>query len=195
MNIINVVSTAMKDSSHMLNENLTLATIHRQAKIKRLLSEVTPTYLSVTWGISKARDSYGYNRVQIIDTNTSKRFSACGGGYDMLGSAFGEWLQKTHQDLLMCYSAMAHDICEQQDTKQWLRYGNKDGLYGMTLYVRDGNEISVSLDGGCGLDCMIKIARSIGLTVDPVKTYSRKGQCSGVVGWHVSTKAKQEYKA
>jgi hypothetical protein len=165
----------------MLNEHLMLT-----AKRAELLAAVEPTYLSVTWGISKARDTYGYNRVQVQDTETGKRFSACGGGYDMLGSAFGEWLQKTHQELLLAYSDLAHDICEQYDHgKPWVRQTNRQGLYGMTLNTRFGVQ-DVSLDGGYGLDCMIRIARAIGLTVDPVKTYNRKGQCSGIAGYRIA---------
>jgi len=169
----------------MLNEHLMLV-----AKRAELLATVEPTYLSVTWGISKARDTYGYNRVQVQDTETGKRFSACGGGYDMLGSAFGEWLQKTHQELLLCHANMAHDICEQMEQgKPWARTENRQGLYGMTLNTRQGVQ-DISLDGGCGLDCMIRIARAIGLTVDPIKTYNRKGQCSGVAGYRIAGGAK-----
>jgi len=170
----------------MLNEHLMLT-----AKRAELLAAVESTYLSVTWGISKARESYGYNRVQVQDTETGKRFSACGGGYDMLGSAFGEWLQKTHQELLLAYSDLAHDICEQYDHgKPWARQTNRQGLYGMTLNTRQGLQ-DISLDGGCGLDCMLKIAKHIGLELMPVKSFNRKGQCTGVIGWHVSTKAKK----
>jgi hypothetical protein len=155
------------------------------AKRVDLLAAVEPTYLSVTWGISRAQDTYGYNRVQVQDVETNKRFSACGGGYDMLGSAFGEWLQKTHQSLLLAYSDMAHDTCVQYEQgKPWQRTENRQGLYGMTLNTRLGVQ-DISLDGGCGLDCMIKIARAIGLTVDPVKTYNRKGQSTGISGWYV----------
>jgi len=179
---------SFKDTTHLLNESLTLADVHKQAKVKRLLSEVAETYLDASWSISKAKDTYGYNRVQVQDAETGKRFSACGGGYDMLGSAFGEWLQHTHQDLLLCYSGMAHDVCEQMEQgKPWTRQTNKQGLYGMTLNTRQGVK-DVSLDGGCGLDCMLRIAKHIGLELQPVKSYNRKGQSTGIKGWHVSVK-------
>jgi hypothetical protein len=161
----------------MLNEHLTLVAVE-------------PTYLSISVSISKARETYGYKRVQVFDTETGKRFSACGGGYDMLGSAFGQWLQNTHQELLLCHANMAHDICEQMEQgKPWARQTNRQGLCGMTLNTRFGVQ-DVSLDGGRGLDCMIRIARAIGLTVDPVKTYNRKGQCSGIAGYRIEGGAK-----
>jgi hypothetical protein len=171
----------------------TLDDVHNELKrqtlaVKRaeLLAAVEPTYLSVTWGISKARDSYGYSRVQVQDVETSKRFSACGGGYDMLGDCFGQWLQSTHQTLLLAYSDLAHDISVQYEQgKPWQRTENPQGLCGMTLNTRQGVQ-DISLDGGCGLDCMIRIARAIGLSVDAIKTYNRRGQCSGVAGYRIA---------
>jgi hypothetical protein len=156
-----------------------------ELKRAQQLAAVSPTYLSVTWSISRAQDTYGYNRVQVQDTETGKRFAACGGGYDMLGSALGQWLQHTHRELLLAYSELAHDTCVQHEQgKPWTRQTNRQGLHGMTLNTRLGVP-EVSLDGGCGLDCMIKIARAIGLELQATKTYNRKGQSTGISGWYV----------
>jgi len=183
------------DSTHKMLAGYTLQDAFNDLKAQtltrkraELLAAVEPTYLSVTWGISKAQDTYGYNRVQVQDTETGKRFAACGGGYDMLGSVFGEWLQKTHPNLLLAYSDLAHDTCVQHEQgKPWVRTENRAGLYGMTLNTRQGVQ-DVSLDGGCGLDSMIKIARAIGLDLQATKTYNRKGQSTGISGWYVSAK-------
>jgi hypothetical protein len=106
----------------------------------------------------------------------------------MLGDCFGQWLQKTHQCLLLAYSDLVHDTCEQfEKGKPWTRQTNRQGLYGMTSNTRQG-VTDVSLDGGCGLDSMLRIARAIGLELQATKTYNRKGQSTGISGWYVSVK-------
>jgi hypothetical protein len=197
LSLIKNAPTVVIDSTHKMVVGYTMQDAFNdlkaqtlRAKRAELLAAVAPTYLSVTYGISRAQDTYGYNRVQIMDTETGKRFSACGGGYDMTGDCFGQWLQHTHQSLLLAYSDMAHDICEQMEQgKPWTRQTNRQGLYGMTLNTRLGVQ-DVSLDGGCGLDCMIKIARAIGLSVDAMKTFNRRGQCTGVAGYRIDGGAK-----
>ena len=45
-----------------------------------------------TYGVSRGRDTYGYNMVT-LSSNTGKRFRAMGGGYDMHGQVMGEYVQ------------------------------------------------------------------------------------------------------
>lgn len=181
----------VKDSSHKANHSLTLAYIHAGLVNKRLLANVD-TYLSINHSISRAQDTYGYNRVTIIDSGTGKKFVECGGGYDMVGSALGQWLEYTYQELLLAIARKAYYIYdgtrftltkEWQPIHQYVDMSDFGILYGMT---RNIPKDSVQLDGGCGIDSMLHIAKHIGIKLEPVKEYNRKGQCTGVKGWHVS---------
>ena len=130
-------------------------------------------FLTVKHSTSKARDTYGYNRVALIDQATGNRYATCGGGYDMLGSCLGQWLQSNHQNELL--KITQHAACQYDkttgfeslyDPSQWTK---PDGmLYGMTRNTDVINDklLSVSLDGACGFESMAKIARAAGLTVN-----------------------------
>lgn len=51
-----------------------------------------PRFLALKWTVSRARDTHGYNVVTLTDTSTDRSFRAIGGGYDMEGTVFAEWL-------------------------------------------------------------------------------------------------------
>ena len=100
-------------------------------------------YLALSWSTSKGRDTYGYNICRLDNRNTDKRYKCIGGGYDMVGTVVGEYLEEAFQDHL-------------------LSAGNAvTGLYG----VRRTAEGKVSIDGACGLECVIKIAEVIGVNI------------------------------
>ena len=115
---------------------------------------MTTTLLSVSWSVSRGRDTYGYNICRLDDTTTGKRYRCMGGGYDMVGTVFAEWLEGVHQERL------------QKIRNQAFYYNgferNEKGLYGM----RRRDDGTVSLDGGCGIDSMRRIAKACGLTVE-----------------------------
>lgn len=128
------------------------------------------TFLTFKWSTSRGRDTYGYNICTVRDTKRGTRFSCNGGGYDMQGTSFGNWLQETYPKRLLEIAARSHSVSDQD--------GYHDGggdLYGMVYIV--GND-SISLDGACGLSSMLNIAKAIGLEVESV--YSRKGHLEGV---------------
>lgn len=189
LSLLKLEKAIVIDSSHKMVEGYTLADAHNAMKRKRLLAEVQQTYLDVTWSISKARNTYGYNRVTVRDVETGKKFIECGGGFDMLGASLGQWMQVTMQELLLCHSEKAYDLCEQQESNAWKRAYNKHGLYGMTLDVNKKGVKSITLDGACGLESMLRIADAIGLKLQRVNTYNKRGQNTGVKGWYVSTNA------
>lgn len=121
-------------------------------------------HLSLSWSVSKGRYTYGYSICRLDDRNNGHRFRTIGGGYDMIGTVFGEWLQHYyHPELLK------------------IRDG---GFYGMT-YRADKNQ--VTLDGACGIESMIRIAEAIGLDVqrDYIATGRRRGE---TIGWFVQMK-------
>jgi len=108
-------------------------------------------YLSLKWTVSRARDTYGYNVVTLRD-ESGNRYRANGGGYDMTGTVFGQWLMTAHQDKLATLDPA--------------------DFYGLT--VRDG---VARVDGACGLSSMRAIAEAIGVEVKP--TLDRKGTYTG----------------
>lgn len=133
--------------------------------------------LRVSWGISRGRETMGYNIARLQDESTGKRFRCMGGGYDMTGTNFGEWLQDTYQTRLRDISDQAHQRwTKTENDGPWEREQNDSGLYGMSYYTHDGR---VVLDGGCGQSAMERIARAIGLEVRSV--VNRRGHVTGYV--------------
>ena len=120
--------------------------------------------LTISWSVSKGQYTYGYNICRLDDRNNGKRFRCMGGGYDMIGTVFGEWLQHYYQPELLKI---------------------KDGgFYGMKYLA---NKNKVSIDGACGIDCMIRIAEAIGLEVE--RDYIAKGRRRGeTIGWFIQMK-------
>jgi len=120
------------------------------------------TALTISTSTSRGADTYGYTIVRLDDPTTGKRYRCMGGGYDMVGTVFAEWLQETHQDALQAVKGRAYY------SPGDLMHPNADGLYGMRLRS-DG---TVTLDGACGLESIRRIAKEIG--VDVTTTYSKR---------------------
>lgn len=138
---------------------------------------MTDTHLAFTWSVSRGRDTYGYNIARLDDTTTGKRYTCMGGGYDMTGTVFGDWLQDVYQDRLREIATRAHTYW-----RPGTRTPNPspDALYGMTTHLDDPNTVErVTVDGGCGLSAMEQIADAIGLTVR--KLWNRKGHTTGFI--------------
>ena len=122
--------------------------------------EVSETYLAVRWSTSRGRDTYGYNICSVTDQVTRKRYSCNGGGYDMLGTSIGDWLQETYQAELVAIKDQAHAIYTETTEGPWDRQVNEKGLYGMTY---NATRDHVTLDGACGLSSIEAIAKAIGV--------------------------------
>lgn len=134
-------------------------------------------HLVITWSTSKGRDTYGWNICRLDDCQGRKRYKTIGGGYDMIGTVFGDWLEDYYQaDLLELVKTLMKDPETFQD------FGNNritfPGLYGMSYYPNSGK---VSLDGGCGITSMQAIARELGLEVE--WEGNRKGHTTGYYVW------------
>lgn len=122
---------------------------------------------------SRAQETYGYNRITLTDTTTGKKYSTVGGGYDMVGTVFAEWLQDNCQADLLAIAHKAYYTCSQK----YLSYNDNPcqiKLYGMTAYT---HKEYVGLDGACGLECMLTIAKAIGLGVQ--RQVDNKGRLIG----------------
>ena len=153
------------------------------------------TFLALKHGVSRGQDTFGYNLVTLADSDTGKRFRTCGGGYDMVGTVFGNWLQANQQAKLL---TIAHDCDKAYDTvnKRYIHRSTDQNvfgfglhskyLYGSTCQIDDkGQVLSVSLDGACGLDCMIAIAKHIGVQVEMVYKRDKKGRIVDKLGFNM----------
>mgnify|MGYP000113658619 CR=1 FL=1 len=115
--------------------------------------------LTLKHSISKAQDTYGYNRITLQDTTTGKKYTAVGGGYDMVGTVFAEWLQDNYQTVLLTIADKAYYL---YDGKTLSHNPLPQTCYGMTTYT---HKDYVELDGSCGLECMLDIAKAAGISV------------------------------
>lgn len=98
--------------------------------------------LKIKFSVSRGRETYGWNIISLWDKGT--KYSTCGGGYDMTGSVFGQWLTANYLEEIISK----------------LKPHEEGGLYGFHRY-----KDKYRLDGACGLDSMITIAKAIGLGV------------------------------
>lgn len=134
------------------------------------------TYLSLRWTTSKAHDTYGYNVVTLTDESTGKRYRAMGGGYDMVGTVFGHWLEDNYQLTI----SRGHP-----GNLRTIREG-LDGLDVAEFYgARRREDGTVALDGACGIESMLSIAKALGVKLE--RTYKRTGANRGeTTGWVVA---------
>jgi len=136
--------------------------------------------LNLSFSTSRGRDTYGYNIVKLSDTATGEQFKCMGGGYDMIGTVLAKWLEANFQDELLAIKERAHSV---YDGKLLNYPHNPISLYGMTYDIPNNN---ISLDGGCGEDSIIKIAKALGLDVERKKDKKRNGYVH--TGYYVSLK-------
>ena len=132
-----------------------------------------PILLVWRWTTSRARNSYGWN-ICTLYADGEKVGSTCGGNYDMMGTAFGEFLENTYHDRLLKlhhragsrYSISPSGEYKRLTTKKPHRWSNHGELYGLTAYYKRGEKkpFKMSLDGATGTESMWKIARKIGLS-------------------------------
>lgn len=115
-------------------------------------------HLVISWSVSRGRDTYGYNICRLDDRKTGKRYRTCGGGYDMIGTVFGDWLADLHQEKLQ---ALFKNNPSEDCGYTVPGYRKIPSLYGLTLSPKG----IAFCDGACGISSMIKIAEAIGLEV------------------------------
>ena len=135
------------------------------------------TRLDLTWSVSRGRDTEGYNICRLDDANTGKRYKCLGGGYDMVGTVFGDFLNDVYQERLQKLFTDRPTL----DAGYLVPGYNKiKDLYGITLQPSG----VAHCDGGCGISSMIRIAEAIGLEVQT--TWNRKSRSGATTGFIVS---------
>lgn len=162
-------------------------------------------YIALTWSVSKGCDTYGYNicrldvpgyAVQVPPTPTPtpthnwikpKRYRCSGGGYDMIGTVVGDWLQDRYQDRLLKLAQAPSRIAtflyrDEVGDLQRLKESadRKNVLYATTFYPANRKkETYVSLDGACGIESIRIVAEAIGVKLN--STTNRKGHTDGFI--------------
>lgn len=117
-------------------------------------------HLVIKWGTSRGADTYGYTLATLRDQTGKVRARTCGGGYDLRGTVFADWLESEYQSRLLTVAnrmASEYSVAHGYVT----RAPTADSLYGVFLV----DENRVTLDGACGYSSMVRIAKAIRLTV------------------------------
>lgn len=136
--------------------------------------------LDFKWTISRGRDTYGYNICSLL-VDGYKKASCIGGGYDMQGTSFANWLNDEYQDrLLQLFDPEITDMkqggeCRAYDTEKGkVFHRGTERFYGVSIYYNcfksdkikgDGN-VWISLDGACGMNSIDNIAKAIGIRLE-----------------------------
>lgn len=107
--------------------------------------------LEIVWTVSRAKDTEGHNICTLIDYK--QKYKTCGGGYDMTGTVFAQWLQANHMDRIK-ELLKPIDYDKEGNEREGCFYG---------FFTKGG---SYWLDGGCGINAMISLAEKIGFKIE-----------------------------
>jgi len=152
--------------------------------------------LKFKWGVSRGRDTYGYNLCTLYVDGT--KVARCnGGGYDMEGTVLGDYIASAYPERLLklteeFYGLKFHDpnfdpgkvvpatryiLAEGEEHEgktvaQMEEEGLTIGLERYQAFHSDSSKIPTErhiiplLDGACGKSSMEKVANAIGLTLE-----------------------------
>ena len=134
--------------------------------------------IQLTWSISKAKDTYGYNRLTALDLTTGKKYVAVGGGYDMTGTVIGELVS----DKLQAHLMMLQPHATVSNINGYRNTTASDSFYGLTHDMRDG---TAYVDGACGLSAVEKIIKACGYRLKEVAKLNSKGQHVKTLGYEL----------
>jgi hypothetical protein len=123
--------------------------------------------LRISYGTSRGRETYGWTIVTLRDETTGKRYRTIGGGYDMIGTVFGSWLQDVAQAELVTLQDRAYgEYVATDGVTAYSTNRSAGALYGMaTHYTRNMTSVKITLDGACGIESMRRIATAAGIDV------------------------------
>lgn len=126
---------------------------------------MTTKQLHFKWTISRGRDTYGYNICTLL-VEGEKVGKTCGGGYDMQGTVLGQWLQNEFQYELQKRFINEINTVTDKDYRTGSEYCYKSisDFYGAHVAGSKGTKLIITLDGGCGIESMKRIAEAIGIT-------------------------------
>lgn len=110
--------------------------------------------LMIRWGVSRGRDTYGWNLVTLEDEK-GRKYRTRGGGYDMIGTVLADWLQANYLDRIKqyCNPVDYDNPCRERGYRSNEDYG---------FFTKGGK---FWLDGGCGRSSIEAIAKKSGLKI------------------------------
>ena len=143
------------------------------------------------WGVSRGRDTYGYTICSLyVD---GKKVASCnGGGYDMKGTCFGDWVAVRFKDELLklevpwttrngekiqeYYGLSFHDpnfdpgkaIIDGETVEEREKEGKSLGLERYQSFYRASSNMPTEqhtipiIDGSCGLSSVERILNAVG---------------------------------
>lgn len=129
-------------------------------------------HLSLTWSISKARDSYGYNRLTLRDAHTGSKHVTCGGGYCMTSAVLAMWADENLQDRL---ATITPD--QAVDLRLYGFYAKGLSMHGRPALAR------AHIDQGIGVSSVQNVLKAIGIEVEEV--YDRSKRNGKLIGFMV----------
>jgi hypothetical protein len=135
-------------------------------------------YLTLSWSISRGRDTYGYNIRRLDDTATGKRYRCSGGGYDMTGTVLADWLADVYQSELQALAPRAGAWYSKAGGYR-TNPDRLNGLYGLSINEDTG---TASIDDACGIRSVEMIAAAIGIGFRA--TVNRRGHAIGYLVTH-----------
>jgi hypothetical protein len=96
------------------------------------------TTLTIYRRTSRGKYTFGFNIVGIIDENTGTRHRVIGGGYDMVGTVIGMWLNKNYSDRLQnvngaCGRATVYKIAETVGLKITENWNERGKMVSVTV--------------------------------------------------------------
>lgn len=132
------------------------------------------TYLSFSRGENRGRDTYGYPIYRLTDTNTGQVFKCMGGGYCMIGTDLGLYLEELLNEEPQALEALATGVYKEIQAGEGIPYGlnlrereslQKAGKYVASKVRKAIREGKFYLDGACGESCIKRIAKIMGLQI------------------------------
>ncbi len=153
--------------------------------------------LKFKWTVSRGQNTYGYNICSLwVD---GVKVSSCnGGGYDMEGTALGNWMETAFKDELVkldipmntrngeevqeYYGLSFHNpnfdpgkaIVDGETVEERERSGKSVGLERYQAFHFAGSKVPTDvhtipmLDGACGKSCMEKVLNAIGYKLEHI---------------------------
>lgn len=136
--------------------------------------------LRFSWGISRGRDTYGYNICSLYVHGT--RVASCnGGGYDMEGTCLGSWIARAFKDRLLklrkeFYGLTFHNPdfdpgkaeVEGETVEEREEAGKSIGLERYQAFYRASSKLPTRkhrvplIDGACGMSSVQRILEAVG---------------------------------
>jgi len=155
------------------------------------------------WGVSRGRATYGYSICSLY-VNGKKVAMCNGGGYDMQGTVFGNWIASKFKDELLkleipmsrgngedvreYYGLTYHDpnynpgeeIIDGETVEEKEKSGKSMGLERYQSFYKESSRIPTErhtvpmIDGACGFTAVERIIKALGYKLEYIHNNSKE---------------------